>query len=101
MKFDIENYAEYVVDLVVCYQKTERYQEEAAFYKRYLKFYPSNVWALQNLGGALIDIGEYDKSLFYSRKAKKLLPDDAMIARNIKMALKLKAKRKARAAKNR
>ncbi len=94
LKFDIENYAEYVVDLVACYQKTERYQEEVAFYKRYLKFHPNNVWALQNLGGALIDVGEYDKSLRYSRQAQKVLPDDAMIQRNIKLAKKLKAKKR-------
>lgn len=93
LKFDIQSYAEYVVDLAKCYEKTKQFKKEIALYKSYLKLFPYNGWALQNLGGALIDVGKYDKSLSYSRQAQKFSRDKPIVKRNIKLVLKLKRKR--------
>lgn len=90
LNFEIEKY---VLDLAKCYQKSGQVKQEIALYKRYLKQFPHDTDVLLNLGGALIDVGKYAKSLSYSRQAQEFSHDKPMVKRNIKLALKLKRKR--------
>ncbi len=90
LDFEIEKY---VFDLAECYEKSGQVKQEIALYKRYLQQFPHDVGALQNLGGAFIDVGKYDKSLRYSRQAQQFPHDKPMVKRHIKLALKLKRKR--------
>ena len=91
LNFETEKY---VLDLAKCYQKSGQVKQEIKLYKRYLNQFPYDAGVLQNLGGALIDVGKYAESLSYSRQAQEFPHNKPMVKRNIKLALALKLKRK-------
>lgn len=80
---DREDIVEMLAD---SYEKTGLINKEIALYKKFLKEQPTHAQTLQNLGGALIDKGNYKQSILYSRKAKKYLRNHAIVNRNITTA---------------
>jgi len=79
---------DFIVELAHCYRMTRRLTEEINLYRNYLKLYPNDGWALENLGAALIDASEYKEALHYLTEAQKGFPPEPTIERNIDLANK-------------
>jgi Flp pilus assembly protein TadD len=74
--------------LARCYFKTSRAEDEQTLYEDYLQAHPNDTWALNNLGSHLVDKGEYYRALSYLKKAARLDPNDKLVAKNIREALR-------------
>lgn len=69
--------------LAYSYFKTGQLATEIAFYEGHLCSHPSDVWALNNMGAALMQLGEYNRAQKYLEKARMLDKNDEMIQRNL------------------
>jgi tetratricopeptide (TPR) repeat protein len=77
-----------LVDTAFCLNRLGLIKEEIAFYKYYLRKNPNDVWCLQNLGAALIDVKQYRKSLRVLEKAKESGGESPSVRRNLGLARK-------------
>ena len=74
--------------LAYSYFKTKQSEKEQILYEEYLQTNPNDTWALNNLGSHLMDQGEYYRALSYLKKAARLNPNDKLVAKNIRNALR-------------
>ena len=91
------------VDAIVCklahsYFKTGQLEKEQLLYEEFLQTNPDDTWALNNLGSHFMEQGEYYRALIRLKKAARLDPNDKLVAKNIRKALREAKKLKSSAA---
>jgi tetratricopeptide (TPR) repeat protein len=77
---------EILVDTAFCLNQLGLVNEEISFYKDYLKKHPADVWCLQNLGAALIDVEQYRNATRVLEKAKELGACSPCVCKNLVLA---------------
>jgi len=76
------------------YFKTGQSEKEQNFYEEVLQTNPNDTWALNNLGSHLMGKGEYYRALIKLKKAARIDPNNKLVAKNIRKALREVKKRK-------
>ena len=80
----------------IAYQQ-RRYPDAEKYFRKALNADPQSYEALVNLGGVLLNLGEYDEALDYNRHAVLRRPDDALA--NSQLGMSYLAKEKLESAK--
>jgi tetratricopeptide (TPR) repeat protein len=70
--------------------KTGQINEEIELYEDFLKEHPQDTWGLNNIGAALMQLGEYNRARIYLRRALNIEPANQMVLRNIRKAQSLR-----------
>jgi tetratricopeptide (TPR) repeat protein len=85
--YSLKHSVDQIVDrLAYSYFKTGQIEKEIGLYEGFLQEHPKDTWCLNNLGAALMHIGEYSRAQLYLRKAANINPKDQKVLRNIKKA---------------
>jgi tetratricopeptide (TPR) repeat protein len=70
------------------YFKTGQLEKEQRLYEEFLQTNPNDTWALNNLGSHLMGQGEYYRALIHLKKAARVDPNNKLVAKNIRKALR-------------
>ena len=78
--------------LAYSYFKTGQLDKEIALYESYLSDHPRNLLALNNMGAALMQLGEYNRAQKYLQKASMIDKSDIMVQRNLNKVKRIREK---------
>jgi len=85
--YSLKHSIDQIVDkLAYSYFKSRQLKKEVELYEDFLREHSNDAWCLNNLGAALMHLGEYGRAELYLRKAAKIDSKDKMVLRNIKKA---------------
>lgn len=73
-----------VAKLAWSYFKTKELSKEIDLYLDWLQGQPKDKWALNNLGAALMQAGEFNRAQMFLQRANVADPADEMVQRNLK-----------------